>query len=68
MKKGPVVSLIGLFFVILSVVMYSGYCFVLFAPPDQTQQALCGSSFLLFPLGIILLIIGIILYFKKRGK
>ena len=66
MRKGPIIALVGLFFIILSFVMYSGYCFVLIGPPDKTQQALCGSSVLFFSLGIILLIGGLLLHLRGR--
>jgi len=64
--KQKVLLSFGLFFIILSIVMYQGYCFVLIGPPDKTQQTLCGSSFLFLPFGIILLIAGAILHLKKR--
>jgi len=66
MKKELIMGLTGLFLIIFAFVMYSGYCFVLIGPPAQTQQALCESSFLFLSLGIILIIVGLISYLKRR--
>ena len=66
MKKGIVITLIGLFLIIFSAVMYTGYCFVLIGPPEKTQQTLCGTSFLFMSLGVILSIAGAILHFGGR--